>query len=57
MSMRRYTQVIGVVALIMGGLILLRDLLQVHSISYAVAGVGLLAFGAWRLQAAQRPRP
>jgi len=30
---------------------------QVHSIPYAIAGVGLLAFGAWRLQVAGRLRP
>jgi len=56
MSRLRYTQAIGVLALVAGGLILLRDLVQVHSISYAIAGVGLLAFGAWRLQAAGRFR-
>ena len=37
--------------------ILLRDLVQVRSIPYAIAGVGLLAFGAWRLQVASRLRP
>jgi hypothetical protein len=36
-----------------GVLILLRDLLQVHSLPYAIAGVGMLAFGAWRLQVAR----
>jgi hypothetical protein len=54
---RRYTLVIGMAALGAGGLILIRDLVQVHSIAYAVAGVGMLAFGAWRLQAAGRGRP
>lgn len=56
MTPRRYTQAIGILALAMGGLILARDALQVHSLPYAIAGVGLLAFGAWRLQAAARMR-
>lgn len=54
MTPRRYTQLIGILALVMGSLILARDALQVHSLPYAVAGIGLLAFGAWRLQAAAR---
>jgi hypothetical protein len=44
---------IGLLALLAGVLILLRDLVQVHSLPYAIAGVGMLAFGAWRLQAAR----
>jgi len=51
---RRLTQVVGIVGLGLGVLILLRDAVQVHSIPYAIAGVGMLAFGAWRLQAAAR---
>ncbi len=57
MSRQRYTQVIGVLAIIIGGLILARDVLQVHSIPYAIAGVGMVAFGAWRLQVADRQGP
>lgn len=56
MTPRRYTQLIGMLALAMGSLILARDAVQVHSIPYAIAGVGMLAFGAWRLQAAGRMR-
>jgi hypothetical protein len=52
----RFTRLIGFVALFLGVLILLRDLVQVHSIPYAIAGVGLMAFGAWRLQVAARLR-
>lgn len=55
--LRRYTLVVGMAAIAAGGLILVRDLLQVHSIGYAIAGVGLLAFGAWRLQVAARIKP
>lgn len=57
MIRRRYTQVIGILAVGAGVLILIRDMLQVHSIPYAIAGVGMLAFGAWRLQATARSRP
>lgn len=52
-----FTRFIGFAALGVGLLILLRDLVQVHSLPYAIAGVGLLAFGAWRLQVAARLRP
>lgn len=52
-----FTRLIGFLALACGLAILLRDALQVHSIPYTIAGVGLLAFGAWRLQAAARLRP
>jgi hypothetical protein len=38
-------------------LILARDAIEVHSVPYGIAGVGLLAFGAWRLQVADRLRP
>lgn len=51
-----YTRVVGWLAVALGALILLRDLLQVRSIPYAIAGIGLLAFGAWRLQSASRGR-
>jgi hypothetical protein len=56
MTPRRYTRLVGIVALALGVVILLRDALQVHSLPYAIAGVGMLAFGAWRLQAAARMR-
>lgn len=52
-----FTRVIGFASLAVGVLILLRDVVQVHSLPYAIAGVGLLAFGAWRLQVAARLRP
>jgi uncharacterized membrane protein HdeD (DUF308 family) len=56
MTPYRFTQMVGIAALIAGVLILLRDAVQTHSLAYAVAGVGLLAFGAWRLQVAGRLR-
>jgi hypothetical protein len=49
-----FTRIVGFVSLLLGVLVLLRDLIEVHTVPYAVAGVGLLAFGAWRLQAAAR---
>jgi len=57
MTPYRFTQGVGILALILGLAVLGRDALQVHSIPYGIAGVGLLAFGAWRLQAAARLRP
>ena len=57
MAVRRFTQAVGVLALIAGALILVRDVLEVRSIPYTVAGIGMIAFGAWRLQAAARIRP
>jgi hypothetical protein len=51
-----FTRLVGFGALVVGVLILLRDAVQVHSIPYGIAGVGLVAFGAWRLQAAARFR-
>jgi hypothetical protein len=57
MTPYRFTQGTGILALILGLIILLRDLLEIHSIPYGVAGIGLLAFGAWRLQVAGRLRP
>jgi len=57
MTPYRFTQAIGIAAIILGVLILLRDAVQVHSIPYGIAGIGLLAFGAWRLQIAGRLRP
>ena len=57
MTAYRFTRFIGFISLALGVLILLRDLVQVRSIPYAIAGVGLLAFGAWRLQVASRLRP
>jgi hypothetical protein len=57
MTPYRFTQAVGIAAVVLGVLILLRDAVQVHSIPYGIAGVGLLAFGAWRLQIAGRLRP
>ena len=51
-----FTRAVGFLALLAGLAVLLRDAVQVHSIPYAIAGVGLLAFGAWRLQVAARLR-
>jgi hypothetical protein len=52
-----FTRVIGFASLLLGVLVLVRDAVSVHSIPYGIAGVGLLAFGAWRLQIAARLRP
>ena len=52
-----FTRVIGFASLLLGVLVLVRDAVNVHSIPYGIAGVGLLAFGAWRLQIAARLRP
>ena len=57
MSAYRFTRMVGFAALVIGVLILARDVIEVHSVPYAIAGIGLLAFGAWRLQAADRLRP
>jgi uncharacterized membrane protein HdeD (DUF308 family) len=57
MTPYRFTQGIGILALILGFIILLRDVVEIHSIPYGIAGIGLLAFGAWRLQMAGRLRP
>jgi hypothetical protein len=54
MTPRTYTRAIGIAAVVLGALILARDLLQVRSIPYAIAGIGLIAFGAWRWQVAAR---
>jgi len=56
-SAYRFTRMVGFAALVIGVLILARDVIEVHSVPYAIAGIGLLAFGAWRLQAADRLRP
>jgi hypothetical protein len=53
----RFTQAVGIAAIVLGVLILLRDAVEVHNLPYGIAGVGLLAFGAWRLQIAGRLRP
>jgi hypothetical protein len=53
----RFTRIIGFASLVVGMLVLVRDAIEVHSVPYGIAGVGLLAFGAWRLQAAARLRP
>lgn len=52
-----FTRLIGFASLVLGILILIRDAVSVRSIPYGIAGVGLLAFGAWRLQIAARLRP
>lgn len=52
-----FTRVVGLASILLGALVLVRDALSVHSIPYGIAGVGLLAFGAWRLQVAARIRP
>ena len=57
MTPYRYTRFVGFASLVVGLLVLLRDAIEVHSVPYGIAGVGLLAFGAWRLQAAARLRP
>jgi hypothetical protein len=57
MTPYRFTRIIGFISLVVGALILARDVIEVHSVPYGIAGVGLLAFGAWRLQAAARLRP
>ena len=57
MTPYRLTRIIGFVSIVIGVLILARDVIDVHSVPYGIAGVGLLAFGAWRLQAADRLRP
>jgi hypothetical protein len=57
MTPYRFTQAVGIAAIVVGVLILLRDAIDVHSLPYGIAGVGLLAFGAWRLQIAGRLRP
>ena len=57
MTPYRFTQAVGIAAIVLGVLILLRDAVQVHNLPYGIAGVGLLAFGAWRLQIAGRLRP
>ncbi len=57
MTRYRYTRIIGVISVVIGALVLARDVIEVHSVPYGIAGIGLLAFGAWRLQAAARLRP
>lgn len=57
MTPYRYTRIIGVISLVIGAVILARDVIEVHSVPYGIAGIGLLAFGAWRLQVAARLRP
>ncbi len=56
MTPYRFTRIVGFASVLVGVLILLRDAIQVHNVPYGIAGVGLLAFGAWRLQAAARLR-
>jgi hypothetical protein len=56
-SAYRFTRIVGFASIVIGVLILARDVIEVHSVPYGIAGIGLLAFGAWRLQAADRQRP
>jgi hypothetical protein len=55
-SAYRFTRIVGFAAIVLGVLVLARDVIEVHSVPYGIAGVGLLAFGAWRVQAADRLR-
>ncbi len=57
MTPYRFTRTVGFLSLVIGVLILGRDVIEVHSVPYGIAGIGLLAFGAWRLQVAARLRP
>ena len=57
MTPYRFTRFTGFASLVVGLIILVRDAVDVHSWPYAIAGVGMLAFGAWRLQVAARLRP
>ena len=57
MTRQRYAVVVGFLALAFGMMVLIRDAVEVHSIPYGIAGVALLAFGAWRLLSARRARP
>ena len=57
MTPYRFTRIVGFASVVLGVIILARDVIQVHSVPYGIAGVGLLAFGAWRLQVAGRLRP
>lgn len=57
MTPYRFTQGVGILAVILGLAVLVRDVVEVRSLPYAIAGIGLLAFGSWRLQAARRLRP
>ena len=56
MNAYRFTRIVGFASIVLGVLVLARDVIEVHSVPYGIAGVGLLAFGAWRLQAADRLR-
>ena len=57
MTPYRFTRMVGALSIVLGLVILIRDAVQIHSLGYGVAGVGLIAFGAWRLQVAGRLRP
>ena len=56
MTPYRFTRIVGFISLVIGALILARDVIEVRSVPYGIAGIGLLAFGAWRLQVAARLR-
>ena len=56
MNAYRFTRIVGFASIVLGVLVLARDVIEVHSVPYGIGGVGLLAFGAWRLQAADRLR-
>lgn len=51
-----YGRTVGWLALGAGVMILIRDLLEVRSLGYTLAGAALIGFGAWRLQLAYRGR-
>jgi hypothetical protein len=57
MTRQRYAVAIGFLALAFGIMVLVRDAVEVHSIPYGIAGVGLMAFGAWRLLSVRRSQP
>lgn len=48
-----YGEVVGWLALFCGAAILIRDL-AIRSLGYALAGLALIGFGAWRLQVSRR---
>jgi len=48
-----YGETVGWAALLFGAAILVRDL-TIHSLGYALAGLALIGFGAWRLQVSRR---
>jgi hypothetical protein len=47
-----YGPAVAAVTLVCGVVILVRDLVAVHSVGYGLAGLALVGFGAWRQQGA-----